>query len=183
MKLLAIDFETTGLMLHPDAKLPLQPRAIEWGAVLVDEDGTVLEEQSFLINPGQEIEAVITSITGITNEMLADKPRFAEVLPAIRAIMEKADVLAAHNLPFDRSILEVELRHEKCEAFPWPQRELCTVQAYQQKWGRRPKLLELYEFVIGVPLAQTHRALDDVKALAEIIIKDRLLDLFEGIHS
>lgn len=183
MRLLAIDFETTGLLLHPDAKLPLQPRAIEWGAALVDEDGTVLEEQSFLINPGQDIDAVITGITGITNEMLVDKPRFIEVLPQIRAIMEKADVLAAHNLPFDRGILETELRHAKCHDFPWPKRELCTAQTYQQQWGRRPRLLDLYEAVIGVPLAQTHRALDDVKALAEIIIKEQLLALFEGIHS
>jgi hypothetical protein len=37
--------------------------------------------------------------------------------------------------------------------------------------------LELYEAVIGKPLAQTHRALDDVAALVEIIVKEKLWEV------
>ena len=34
---------------------------------------------------------------------------------------------------------------------------------------------QLYERIIGKPLAQTHRALDDARALHEILVKDGLL--------
>jgi len=40
-------------------------------------------------------------------------------------------------------------------------------------------MLELYEAVLGKPLAQTHRALDDVKALVEIIQAEALWEVAE----
>jgi DNA polymerase III epsilon subunit-like protein len=80
----------------------------------------------------------------------------------------------AHNLPFDRAIMRGELARHGVTDFPWPEREVCTVGLYKEAWGRNPKLLELYEDVLGRPLAQTHRALDDVKALVEIIQSEEL---------
>jgi hypothetical protein len=57
---------------------------------------------------------------------------------------------------------------------PWPEIELCTVGLHKDDWGRNPKLIELYAATMGKPLAQTHRALDDVMALVEIIQKAEL---------
>lgn len=172
------DFETTGLVLHPATPLRKQPKPIEFGAVLVELDGTVVDECSLLINPEQPIEAVITKITGLTDADLAVAPVFAAVLPRIREIMGKADVMVAHNLPFDESILEIALQREGITDFIWPKYKLCTVQAYQEGWGKRPRLIELYEQVMGKPLLQTHRASDDCLALADIVIKEGLLDDF-----
>lgn len=174
---LIIDFETTGLTLHPDAKSHLQPRAIEFAGVLVAVDGSVMEEDSFLINPGVQISDEINKITGITNEQLIDAPSFEVVAPRIARLMAQANALIAHNLPFDRAILQHELTLAGLlEGWRWPPQELCTVQMYEPMWGRRPRLIELYESIMGKPYEQTHRALDDVRALAELITKDAVLE-------
>ena len=171
-----IDFETTGLSLHPHAKQHLQPRAIEFAGVRLKVDGTVTEEVSWLIHPGCEVSAEITKITGITNEQLVGQPPFAATLPALREFFAGVDVLVAHNLPFDAGILAHELQLAGVRDWRWPPILLDTVQTYEPLWGRRPRLIELYEDVIGAPYAQTHRALDDVRALAAIVIKERLLE-------
>lgn len=172
--IIVFDTETTGLTLHPHAALAKQPRMIEFGAVLLDEHGRITEEASILINPGEPISAEITKITGITNEDVADAASFAQVLPQLRRLFAEAHSVMAHNLPFDRAILKGELaRLDVCD-FPWPDREFCTVGLYKELWGRNPKLTELYADVMGKPLAQTHRALDDVKALVEVIQAEKL---------
>jgi hypothetical protein len=51
--------------------------------------------------------------------------------------------------------------------FPFPPNQVCTVDSTMHIKGRRMKLTELYEHTQGKPLAQTHRAVDDVRALWE----------------
>jgi DNA polymerase III epsilon subunit-like protein len=172
------DNESTGLCLHPDARISLQPYITEVGGALIDERGEVLEELSLLIKPPIPVSEEITKITGITNEMLEGQPTFEEAYPRIKAIIEKADVFICHNEPFDRFLLELELQRAGINDFCWPTHRLCTVQAYYEQYGKRPRLVELYEDVIGRPLAQTHRALDDVKALAEVVVKEQLLTYY-----
>jgi len=178
MLTLVFDFETTGLSLHPAAKLNLQPRAIEFGGVIIRPDGEIIREISYLIDPEQLIDEVITKVTGLTNDDLRGKPKFTQVYPEIREAFEMVDVSAAHNHPFDKDILSFELARLGVTDFPFAKFELCTVQTYAGEWGKRPKLTQLYEAVIGRKLEQTHRALDDCKALAEIVVADRLLEMF-----
>jgi DNA polymerase III epsilon subunit-like protein len=175
------DFETTGLPLHPNAKMKLQPRVIEAGFCLFNDKDEILEEHNFMINPEQPLEPIITKITGITDEDLADKPKFIQVWPQMRDIMQKADLLVAHNAPFDVYLLQLELNRHDITTFVWPKHTLCTAQCYQEAWGRRPKLQQLYERVMGEPMNQTHRALEDVQGMVKIILKERLLDLYKGI--
>lgn len=168
--ILIFDTETTGLLPHPDADISKFPRIIEFGAVLMSgEDGSVLEEASILVNPGVPLEPTITKITGLTDEDLADQPPLTEVLPQIRRLFNEAGSVVAHNLPFDKGVLRGEMRRLAIAEWPWPKKEVCTVGLYKEIWGRNPKLLELYEYVLGKPLAQTHRALEDVQAMVEII--------------
>lgn len=176
---LIFDTETTGLTLHPDARLELQPRMIEFGGVLMSlADGSITEEISILINPGCTLPAEIVKITGITDDDLRDAPSFIDSMPQLRRVFAEAAAVVAHNLPFDRAILRGELLRAKIGDFPWPARETCTVGLYRAEWGRNPRLIELYESVMGRPLAQTHRALDDVKAMVEIIQKEQLWRMF-----
>jgi len=178
VRALIIDFETTGLPFHPDAKPALQPRAIEFAGMLVDGHGEMIAEDSWLAKPPHDIDAVITKITGLTNEDLADAPPFIENLPRLRAMFDGVDVLIAHNLPFDAGVLANELRFANAlDGWPWPRHLLCTVQTFEPIWGRRPKLIELFEATTGGVYQQTHRALDDVRALAAIVRQERLLDL------
>lgn len=172
--ILVYDTETTGLTLHPDAPMRKQPKMIEFGGVLLGRSGEIVEEYNVLVHPGEDVSPEITKITGITNDMLVGAPTFMQVLPQLRLLFEQATTVMAHNLPFDKAILRGELARNDVLDFPWPSRELCTVGLYKDQWGRNPKMLELYEAVLGKPLAQTHRALDDVKALVEIIQAEEL---------
>jgi DNA polymerase III epsilon subunit-like protein len=173
---LLFDTETTGLPLHPSAKKHLQPRIIEFAAILCDVEGNQVSEYSQLIDPGFPVSDEITKITGITNEDLGGKPAFADVVPEIEALFRLADVLVAHNLPFDKTLLEIEL--ELCgrkEDWPWPRKEVCTVQEFSEEFGYRPKLTLLWEFLEGSVLDQTHRALDDVSALKRLCMTGGVL--------
>lgn len=179
--ILVFDTETTGLPLSPAAPLELQPKVIEFGGALLNpEDGSVTETINVLINPLQPLEPVITKITGLTDEDLKDKPIFSVALPEISAFCAKATHgVIAHNLPFDEALMRFELARLGMtlatepqmgqDTFPWPEHRICTVGLFQNIWGRRPKLIELYEWSLRKPLGQTHRALDDVLALVEIV--------------
>jgi hypothetical protein len=47
--------------------------------------------------------------------------------------------------------------------------------------GFRPKLLDVYEHILGEPLAQTHRALEDVEAMFKFMIKDNFFEKIGAI--
>lgn len=178
--ILVYDTETTGLTLHPQAEIRKQPRMIEFGAALLNPRTGVLEDTwNVLINPGEPLSPEITKITGLTDADLKDASSFSGVLPAMRMMFEKATCVVAHNLPFDRAILRGELARLDVFDFPWPKQEICTVGLYKDDWGRNPKMTELYAAVLGKPLEQTHRALDDVLALVEIFQKESLWQLVE----
>ena len=178
--LLIWDTETTGLTLHPSAVLIKQPKIIEFGAVLLDlATGAVKQEFSSLIYPGELVSAEITKITGITNDALKGRPDFLSCLDWLREVFARAQSMCAHNLPFDRNMLRYELARNGVTDFPWPKGEYCTMAMYTPQWGRNPKLSELYAATLGKPLAQTHRALDDVLAMVEIIQKEELWRLMK----
>lgn len=179
MKAIIFDTETTGLMLPKVAPLEKQPRIIELGVITVV-GGQLGEMHNWLINPGQEISAEITKITGIKNEDLVGKPSFSELLPELINIFSGASLLIAHNAPFDVGMLRNELLRAGCEDFPWPEDVVCTVQEYKHMFGRRAKLTELYERVVGKPLAQTHRANEDAYAVYEVLAADNFFKKITG---
>lgn len=179
---LVFDTETTGLPRHPSTPLNRQPEIIEYGGILYDlAKKQVVSELSMLIKPRGEVSAEITRITGILPAHLKDSPAFGDesVLTPIQAQFALADILVAHNLPFDEGMLRFELERigGDTEAnWPWPEERMCTVQEHYQEWGRRPRLIHLYEHYMQKPLEQTHRALDDCRALLEVCLAGRLFD-------
>ncbi len=175
MKAAIIDLETTGLLMHPAAKPQTQPRCIEFGAVVINTAGKELETMSQLIYPEQKLEPIITKITGLTDEDLKDKPIFEHVATDIMQLIGWCDVVIAHNLPFDKGVLEWEfgLLHT---TFKWPAIQLCTVQENVSVYGYRVKLKDLYRDVTGNSWTQQHRALDDCMALAEIVVTEGYLE-------
>jgi DNA polymerase III epsilon subunit family exonuclease len=164
------DTETTGLLLPSSAPLENQPKIIELGVVLV-ENGEVVGTRNWMINPGEEVTAEITKITGITNDDLKDKPSFNDILSEVESVFKDCDVLIAHNAPFDVGMLENEIKRCDAESF-LPKEQICSVQEYFHEYGHRPRLIQLYEDKVGKPLAQTHRASDDAMALYEALSAD-----------
>lgn len=91
-----IDIETTGLY-------PKTDEIIELGAIRV-RGYEIRERFSTLIKPSAPISAFISSLTGITNEMLEDAPSIEEVISDIRDCIG-GDILVGHNVNFDINFL------------------------------------------------------------------------------
>lgn len=179
MRSIIFDTETTGLPLPVVAPLDKQPRIIEFGMIVVDGE-EIHSEYNWLVNPGQTITEEITKITGITNEDLVGQPSFGEIFDMIADVFSNADACIAHNAPFDTKLVNFEARRLERE-FPWPKNVICTVQEYTPTFGRRPKLIDLYEHVLKEPLAQTHRASDDALALYKALKADGFFSIIGAI--
>ena len=93
-----VDLETTGVTAGGD-------RVTEIGVVRVD-SGRITEWSS-LVNPDCSIPAAIQALTGITNAMVANAPRFADVADEV-ATRIAGCVFVAHNARFDYGFLKHE---------------------------------------------------------------------------
>ncbi len=96
----AIDVETTGLQ-------PLQQRVIEIALVRFS-NGAPSDRYSTLINPEKRIPKFISNLTTITNDMVEDAPRFAEIAVAVEEFVAGA-LLVGHNVGFDINFVNAEL--------------------------------------------------------------------------
>ena len=90
------DIETTGFSNTND-------KITEIGAVKI-ENFKVVDKFSELINPQKDISYKIQELTGITNDMVKDKPTIDEVLPKFIEFIGDS-VLVAHNAEFDMSFI------------------------------------------------------------------------------
>jgi len=169
--MIILDTETTGLPQPTVAGLAAQPYIIEFAAVKVDaRNMKELDRITFFCKPPMTLPPVITKITGITDAMLADAEPFAAHYEELANFFVGEVEGVAHNAPFDFALMEFDLtRINKQHQFPWPIRRCCTVEATYHIMNRRMKMIELYEYALKKPLAQTHRAMDDVEALYEIV--------------
>ena len=104
-----IDLETTGVS-------PSVDRITEIGIVLVDGDSTI-QEWSSLVDPGIPIAPEIQALTGITNEMVRNAPRFSQLLPTIARLLE-GRIFVAHNARFDYGFIKAEFRLAKTDSAP-----------------------------------------------------------------
>lgn len=100
-KYVVFDLETTGLSARYD-------RIIEFGAVKV-ENGVVIDEVDFFINPDIELKAVTTNLTGITNEMVRGGKSISKALDDIVEFIGDA-ILVSHNATFDVGFLNEALK-------------------------------------------------------------------------
>jgi DNA polymerase III subunit epsilon len=96
-----IDIETTG----GSARL----EKITEIAIYLHDGNQITGEYSTLINPERNIPYFITNLTGITNEMVEDAPRFYEVAKTIVELTE-GRTFVAHNARFDYSFIRQEFK-------------------------------------------------------------------------
>ena len=97
-----IDIETTG-------GSPRKERITEI-AVFIYDGEKIIDEFSSLVNPERNIPYFITNLTGITNEMVSDAPKFYEIAKEIVEITE-GKTLVAHNARFDYSFIRQEFKN------------------------------------------------------------------------
>jgi DNA polymerase-3 subunit epsilon len=172
MRVVVFDTETTALVENRTLRLDRQPEVIEFCAIDVDLDtGEVYDEFSTLVKPRLEITEFTTSKTTIDNSMVAAAPLFSEIVNGVTKILE-SQITIAHNLSFDRNMIEIEIERLGEKQIQWRQ-GLCTVEQTMFVKGRRLSLSDLHEYLFGVKFSGAHRADVDVRALVKCCIELR----------
>jgi DNA polymerase III epsilon subunit-like protein len=169
MLTLVFDTETTGLPRCSAASLSVQPRLIEFAGILIGDDGEHVEEFETLIDPQQPLPEIITEITRLTDDDLRGKPHFRDVAPQITAMIEKASLAVAHNLTFDKDVIEMEFARCHIPLPRWPML-LCTAEETQHWKGHRLRLGDLYHMLFKETFSDAHRAMADTRALARVFV-------------
>jgi DNA polymerase III epsilon subunit family exonuclease len=157
-RLVVFDTETTGLS-------PLDDRIIEIAAISMV-GGVETGRFESLIDPGRPIPEELTRLHGITDEMVRGKPRFSEVVA--RFLQFAADsVLAAHNAPYDISMLLVPGLAAGLRPPGSPVLDTCRMaRRLLRSDNYRLSTLALS---LGIEMPVAHRAMADVQACAGVL--------------
>src|SRR3990170_3427422 len=139
------------------------------------ERGSLVGEWSTLINPQARIPPFIEALTGISNDMVALAPTFAEVAPGLKARLE-GKLLVAHNARFDYGFLRQEFRRL---GMNYSSQVVCTVKLSRKLFpGHARHNLDSLMERHGAACGARHRALGDARVLWELaqIWRDELGD-------
>jgi len=161
-KVAVIDFETTGL--SPD----MGDRATEVAVVVVD-DGVIVDRYHSLMNAGVRIPVFIEALTGISNAMISKAPPSVEVMSALAEFVGELPMVA-HNASFDSKFLDAEwmrINRRRQQEFA------CSMLLARRIYPFAPnhKLGSLVSH-LGLPsAARHHRALADAEMTAYLWVK------------
>lgn len=195
---LIFDTETSGL---PNYKLPLndpnQARIIQLAAILLDESfeevaclSTLIKPDGWTIHPGAQAAHGIDITTCEKYGV-----HISIALHMFDCMYMKSTRVIAHNIKFDRRMIEVEraLSHPDFEIKSNPEIDFCTMLSTtnlcrlpgripgQFKW---PKLVELHKFLFGTEFEGAHDALADVRATAKCfkyLVENKLADMQNNV--
>lgn len=155
-----VDLETTGS--SEDDTIT------EVGAVKV-RGGEVLGEFQTLVNPNTHIPALISVLTGITDQLVAGAPKLPQVLPGFLEFAA-GSVLVAHNARFDVGFLKRACaRHD----YSWPNPEVVDTVALARQVLLRDEVpnvkLSTLAAHFRADTTPNHRALDDARATVDVL--------------
>ncbi|MDO1605439.1 helicase C-terminal domain-containing protein [Lactobacillus sp. YT155] len=159
-KFAVVDLETTGTNKDED-------RIIQFGCTLID-DGKIGESISILINPEQPINKRITELTGISNEMVADAPKFEEVASKIYQCL-KGRTFVAHNVNFDYPFIKDALNSIKSLDFDAPAVDTVELSQILLPQLSSYKLQDISEY-LNISHDHPHRADDDALVTAKLLL-------------
>jgi DNA polymerase-3 subunit epsilon len=152
-----VDIETTGTYAAANGITEI--------SIHVFDGNKVIEQFQTLINPGQSIPQYIQSFTGITDEMVADAPRFENVADKIHSLLHDK-IFVAHNVNFDYSFIKASLNHS---GFEFNTKKLCTVRLSRKIFPGFPSYsLGNLCHSLGITITNRHRASGDAEATVEV---------------
>jgi DNA polymerase III subunit epsilon len=162
-----IDIETTG-------GSPTRDRITEIAIVLHD-GRLVVDKYQTLVNPECYIPYGITQLTGITQEMVQDAPRFFEVAREVVKMTEGA-VFVAHNVRFDYGFIREEFRRL---GYAYSRKQLCTVRLSRKAFpGLGSYSLDNLIQRMNLRIENRHRAMGDAMATTQLF--EMILDQKAG---
>ena len=177
MAILFFDTETSDLPDYKSGPGPHQPHVVQLAAVLADGaagDGpervlaTLVKPEGWTIDPDAQAKHRISA-----ERAAAEGIAIAQALEQFDDLLSKADLVVAHNVKFDRLLIDSEyLRLARRAAWP---RTFCTMETctnilrlpgrYGFKW---PRLDEAYRHFFNADNPGAHDALADVRACQAI---------------
>lgn len=157
-----VDIETTGGYATNNA--------ITEVAIVLHDGNREVKRYETLVNPSMTIPRYVQSLTGITDEMVADAPYFAEIAPVLYEWLANA-TFVAHNVNFDYSFLKHQF---KACGLDLNCKKLCTVRLSRKVFpGAMSYSLGKICLHLGIPVSNRHRAGGD--ADATVLLFERIL--------
>jgi DNA polymerase-3 subunit epsilon len=175
-----VDIETTG-------GSPLTEKITEI-AIYIHNGEKIIDEFCTLINPEKEIPYYITNLTGISNAMVADAPKFFEVARKIVEITE-GKVFIAHNVSFDYNFIKNEFKRL---GYNYSRQQACTVQLSRKLIpGLASYSLGKLCSYLNIEVSGRHRAYGDAFATVKLFEQllgrcnpdDQVLDQITGFNN
>ena len=166
MREICFDTETTGKSVE------YGDRIVEIGALeLIDHvpTGNTFHEY---INPERNVPDEVVAVHGLTNEFLADKPKFFEIAQKWIDFVGDDSVFVAHNASFDMSFLNFELKNCGLKTYD-NDRVIDSLAIARKKFPGQHNSLDALCKRFGVDdSARTfHGALLDAQLLSEVYYK------------
>lgn len=134
--------------------------------IVVHDGFQVIDKFSTLINPECHIGGFYTNISGITNEMVKNAPKFHEVAKEIISFTE-GKIFVAHNASFDYNFIKEEFASL---GYKFKRDCLCTVKLSRKLMpGKKSYSLGNLCASIGINNSARHRAEGDAVATTELL--------------
>lgn len=125
----------------------------------------ITDSFSTLINPEMDIPFFITELTGISNEMVKDAPKFYEVAKTI-VELTLGRTFVAHNASFDYKFIREEFLRL---GYDYSRKTMCTVQLSRRLLpGHRSYSLGKICKDLNITIEGRHRAAGDALATAKL---------------
>jgi DNA polymerase III subunit epsilon len=162
-----VDIETTGGYAAANGIIEI--------SVQISDGAQIIEQYETLVNPGQVIPRYIQALTGISNEMVQEAPRFEAVAEKVYTILQ-GNIFVAHNVNFDYSFVK---NHLDFYGYSLQVKKLCTVRLARQIFPGLPSYsLGNLCHSLEIPMSDRHRAGGDAKATA--VLFHRMLQSEKG---
>ncbi len=150
---IALDLETTGF--DPSADQVLEVAAIKFRG------DKILETFETLVNPGIEIPAMVSHITGISTETVKAAPSFSDISDNLGRFLGNFPIVG-HNIDFDLTFLEAK-------GVPVLNSQIDTLKLSGILLSELPSLsLETISRQLKIKHENKHRALSDAKVCVEL---------------
>jgi DNA polymerase-3 subunit epsilon len=167
MRQVVLDTETTGLEVQRGHRL------IEIGCVELAERRPTGRTFHVYLNPDRLIDEGARAVTGISDDFLLDKPRFAEVVGEFLEFIDNAEIIA-HNAVFDVGFIDTELGLAGTQHGRLADRAtvLDTLALAREKFPGQRNSLDALCRRLGVDNShrEWHGALLDAQLLAEVYL-------------
>lgn len=134
-------------------------------AIFIFDGEQIIDEFVTLINPESYIPRYISELTGITNQMVANAPKFYEVARKIVEITQNR-IFIAHNVKFDYGVLRKEF---KDLGYNFVRENICSVEL-SRKYLPGHKSYSLGKLCedLDIKIEGRHRAGGDALATVEL---------------